>query len=142
MKTRNTKKTSTVILTLIITVVLVTAIIITIMMLMKKSKQEQIGNNGGITEQVASTSNFHENGWDASIVAEIKDGVPVPTGFKYISGDKKTGLVVQNAETGKMYVWIPYSKNTANEENKQTLINEYFKGKENAYINPDKLAEI
>lgn len=142
MKTRNAKKTSTVIITLAVTVILVTAIIITMILLMKKPKQEQFGNQGGTTEQVANTGNFHENGWDASIVAEIKDGVPVPQGFQYVSGDKKSGLIVQNMTNGKMYVWIPYLESTANEEAKRTRINEFFKEKENIAINPDKLAEI
>lgn len=144
MKSRTSKKTSTVIITLAIAVILVTAVIITIIMLMNKPKQGQVGNAGGNgTSQVASTGNFHENGWDASIVAEIRDGdVPVPVGFQYVSGDKKTGLIVQNPENGKMYVWIPYSDTSMNDEEKQKVINEYFKDKDNAYINPDKLAEI
>jgi len=148
MKARTSKKTSTVILTLAIAVILVTAIIISIIML-TKPKQEQVGKvgNNGTTTQVASTGNFHENGWDASIVAEVRDGnVPIPVGFQYVSGTKDTGLVIKNEETGKLYVWIPYGNNTNYTEeqnaNVEKIIQETFQNKENVMVNPDKLAEI
>ena len=115
MRTRGPKKTSTVIITLTITVIIVTALIIGIMMLITKKEPVNIADNnqGSVTQEVA-TGKFYENGWDSSVVAEIRDGVPVPTGYTYVSGEKETGLIIQNEENGKQYVWIPYDEEVAN----------------------------
>lgn len=149
MRTRGPKKTSTVIITLTITVIIVTALIIGIMMLITKKEPVNIADNnqGSVTQEVA-TGKFYENGWDSSVVAEIRDGVPVPTGYSYVSGEKETGLIIQNEENGKQYVWIPYDEEVVSdealltEEEKSQEINSYFTEKENTSINPDKLAEI
>ena len=149
MRTRGPKKTSTVIITLTITVIIVTALIIGIMMLITKKEPVNIADNnqGSVTQEVA-TGKFYENGWDSSVVAEIRDGVPVPTGYTYVSGEKETGLIIQNEENGKQYVWIPYDEEVANtqeetaEETEILEVNNYFSEKENVSINPDRLAEI
>lgn len=149
MRTRGPKKTSTVIITLTITVVIVTALIIGIMMLIMKKEPVNIAdNNQGSVMQEVATGKFYENGWDSSVVAEIRDGVPVPTGYTYVSGEKETGLIIQNEENGKQYVWIPYDEEVASDETLLTdevkfqEIDTYFEGKEEVSINPDKLAEI
>ena len=44
-------------------------------------------------------------------IAEIRDGVPIPIGFKYKEGTKDTGLVIQD-EKGNEFVWVPATEST------------------------------
>ena len=44
-------------------------------------------------------------------IAEIKDGVPIPKGFKHKEGTKDTGLVIQDAK-GNEFVWVPATEST------------------------------
>ena len=44
-------------------------------------------------------------------IAEIKDGVPIPKGFKHKEGTKDTGLVIQD-EKGNEFVWVPATEET------------------------------
>ena len=44
-------------------------------------------------------------------IAEIKDGVPIPKGFKHKEGTKDTGLVIQD-EKGNEFVWVPATEST------------------------------
>jgi len=143
MKAKSPKKTSTVIITLTLTVVIVTSIIIGVILLLKNANKSEIDGTG---IEVA-TGEFYDNGWDSSVVAEIKEGnVPIPVGFEYISGEKDTGLIVKNTENGKKYVWVPYEANPTQdemtEESINYTINNLFEGKEAVSTNPDKLAEI
>lgn len=146
MKTRNRKQTKTVIITLSITAIIVTALIITAMFFIMKPKSVDLAdkNQGGSNQGETTQSKFYENGWDSSVVAEIKEGeVPVPVGFEYVSGQKDTGLIIKNTETGKQYVWVPYQESYEDKENATaTTTEEYFKEKTNTTISADRLAEI
>jgi len=80
----------------LITVVII-AIILTSFMYFTKTKEE-----------VATISKeYHENGWDKEIVAMIKENIPVPVGFEFVTGSKDEGFIIKNSETEKQYMWIP-----------------------------------
>ena len=49
------------------------------------------------------------------------DGVPIPKGFVYKEGTKETGLIIINKEDENEFVWVPKSKEEAEED----LKNEY-----------------
>jgi len=78
--------------------VIVIAISILVFMYITKTRDEEI-------ETISKE--FYENGWDKDIVAMIKEDIPVPVGFEYISGKKDDGLIIKNSNTGKQYMWIP-----------------------------------
>ena len=64
------------------------------------------------SEVTGNTSNSEtvKEEWKNTI-AEVKDGVPIPKGFKYKEGTKDTGLVIQD-EKGNEFVWIPATEST------------------------------
>ena len=45
-------------------------------------------------------------------MADVRDGVPIPKGFKYKEGTKDTGLVIQQDEKGNEFVWVPATEST------------------------------
>lgn len=64
----------------------------------------------------------YENGYLKEYVKEIKDEtVPIPYGYSYVSGQKDSGLIIQDDETKQTYMWIPY-----NEEAEVENIDEYY----------------
>ena len=42
-----------------------------------------------------------------SKVTYTDEGVPVPSGFKVVTGTKTTGLVIENETEGSQFVWVP-----------------------------------
>ena len=46
-------------------------------------------------------------GNDVSKVTYTDEGVPVPAGFKVVTGKKDTGLVIENETEGSQFVWVP-----------------------------------
>ena len=42
-----------------------------------------------------------------SKVTYTDEGVPVPAGFKVVTGTKDTGLVIENETEGSQFVWVP-----------------------------------
>jgi len=42
-----------------------------------------------------------------SKVTYTDEGVPVPVGFKVVTGTKDTGLVIENETEGSQFVWVP-----------------------------------
>ena len=44
------------------------------------------------------------------------DGVPIPKGFVYKEGTKETGLIIINKEDENEFVWVPKSKEEAEED--------------------------
>ena len=60
-------------------------------------------------EVIGNTSNVKEEWQDT--IASVKDGVPIPIGFKYKEGTKDTGLVIQD-EKGNEFVWVPATEST------------------------------
>ena len=48
------------------------------------------------------------------------DEVPVPKGFVYKEGTKETGLIIINKEDGNEFIWVPKSKEEAEEDLKVT----------------------
>ncbi len=65
------------------------------------------------SEVTGNTSNSEtvKEEWKNTI-AEVKDGVPIPKGFKYKEGTKDTGLVIQQDEKGNEFVWVPATEST------------------------------
>ena len=45
-------------------------------------------------------------------IAEVKDGVPIPKGFDYVTGTKDTGLVIKDQDTENEFVWVPATEST------------------------------
>jgi len=68
----------------------------------------QFNQKEEITE--LASKEYYSNGWCAKIVSKIIHDVPVPVGFTYIEGDKKTGLIIKNDNTNEEYMWIPYEE--------------------------------
>jgi len=62
----------------------------------------------GISEIFESNGQYYSNGWEKAIVSEIIHDIPIPVGFTYVEGDKKTGLIIKNNNTNEEYMWIPY----------------------------------
>ena len=60
-------------------------------------------------EVIGNTSNVKEEWQDT--IASVKDGVPIPIGFKYKEGTKDTGLVIQD-EKGNEFVWVSATEGT------------------------------
>lgn len=67
-------------------------------------------NNGEIFGIIGTNKEHNSNGWKTEIVAEIKDGVPIPVGFCYEEGTKSEGLIIKDKITDTKYMWIPYKK--------------------------------
>ena len=44
--------------------------------------------------------------WKATIADATEEGVPIPKGFKYVTGTKETGTVIEDS-IGNQFVWIP-----------------------------------
>ncbi len=65
------------------------------------------------SEVTGNTSNSEtvKEEWKNTI-AEVKDGVPIPKGFKYKEGTKDTGPVIQQDEKGNEFVWVPATEST------------------------------
>jgi len=68
----------------------------------------------GITEVIGNKENYYSNGWEKAIVAEIRHDIPIPVGFTYVEGDKKSGLIIKNDNTNEEYMWIPYVEDAGN----------------------------
>ena len=60
-------------------------------------------------EVIGKTSNVKEEWQDT--IASVKEGVPIPKGFKYKEGTKDTGLVIED-EKGNEFVWVPTTEGT------------------------------
>ena len=82
---------------------------------------ETLVADGPKTDKQKYEEAFHENGWDRDIVAEIKEEVPIPNGFEYVSGKKETGFIIQDKATSQKMMWIPYDENVELEN-----IDEYY----------------
>jgi len=85
-----------------------------------------------IAEVVNPNKEYHSNGWSTAIVDKIvEEDVPVPVGFSYEAGEKETGIVIRDKETGEKYMWIPTSAETENVEINTTLETSNKGSKEN-----------
>ena len=75
-------------------------------------------------------TNYLADTSSSKVVKEMRGEVPVPLGYNYVSGDKNTGLIVQDETTNNKYMWIPYSevKEDANVDNgtysKESFVND------------------
>lgn len=76
-------------------------------------------------------TNYLADTSSSKVVKEMRGEVPVPLGYNYVSGDKNTGLIVQDETTNNKYMWIPYSevKEDANVDNGTYLNNMTDEGK-------------
>ena len=70
---------------------------------------------------VRFNENFYENGWSKKLIDNItEEGVPIPSGFNYITGSKDTGVIVEDGENNK-FMWVPYDEN-----NNTINVDEYY----------------
>ena len=65
----------------LIAVITITTILASIMYITKTRDEE--------VETIANE--FHSNGWDKAIVSMIKEDIPVPVGFEFVTGNKNEG---------------------------------------------------
>ena len=66
---------------------------------------EDNGENDSSSDNLGDNSSEEEQ--NPNIASYIEGGVPIPVGFKYITGEKDTGVVVQNEADGSEFVWVP-----------------------------------
>ena len=72
-----------------------------------------------MTEKTAKIENL---GMDTRIISTLtEDGTPIPNGFSYVQGNKKTGIIVKSNENEIKYLYVPYN------ENVKELPSEYYK---------------
>ena len=48
---------------------------------------------------------------DGTKVKSIEQGVPIPVGYSYVTGEKNTGVVIQDDTTSDQFVWVPVLQN-------------------------------
>ena len=48
---------------------------------------------------------------DGTKIKSIEHGVPIPVGYNYVTGEKNTGVVIQDDTTSDQFVWVPVLQN-------------------------------
>ena len=48
---------------------------------------------------------------DGTNIKSIEHGVPIPVGYSYVTGEKNTGVVIQDDDTRDQFVWVPVLQN-------------------------------
>ena len=48
---------------------------------------------------------------DKTIIESIEHGAPIPVGYSYVTGEKNTGVVIQDDTTSDQFVWVPVLQN-------------------------------
>ena len=48
---------------------------------------------------------------DGTNIKSIEHGAPIPVGYSYVTGEKNTGVVIQDNTTSDQFVWVPVLKN-------------------------------
>ena len=48
---------------------------------------------------------------DGTNIKSIEHGVPIPVGYSYVTGEKNTGVVIQDDTTSDQFVWVPVLQN-------------------------------
>ena len=48
---------------------------------------------------------------DGTNIKSIEHGAPIPVGYSYVTGEKNTGVVIQDDDTSDQFVWVPVLQN-------------------------------
>ena len=48
---------------------------------------------------------------DGTKIKSIEHGAPIPVGYSYVTGEKNTGVVIQDDTTSDQFVWVPVLQN-------------------------------
>ena len=48
---------------------------------------------------------------DGTNIKSIEHGAPIPVGYSYVTGEKNTGVVIQDDTTSDQFVWVPVLQN-------------------------------
>ena len=48
---------------------------------------------------------------DGTKIKSIEHGAPIPVGYSYVTGEKNTGVVIQDDTTSNQFVWVPVLQN-------------------------------
>ena len=56
------------------------------------------------------SDNYYDNGWSKEVVAEIKNDIPIPTGFSCEKEIDDDTIIIKD-EQGNEYLWVPYDEN-------------------------------
>ena len=48
---------------------------------------------------------------DGTKIKSIEHGVPIPVGYKYVEGEKNTGVVIEDETSKDQFVWVPVLQN-------------------------------
>ena len=48
---------------------------------------------------------------DGTKIKSIEHGAPIPVGYYYVTGEKNTGVVIQDDTTSDQFVWVPVLQN-------------------------------
>ena len=48
---------------------------------------------------------------DGTNIKSIEHGAPIPVGYSYVTGEKNTGVVIQDNTTSDQFVWVPVLQN-------------------------------
>jgi len=119
------KRSKKIVLMLIITVMIAISILL-FFMFRGETINTEVAKNNGEKESIESIQEkLEEKSWHNSIVNDIvEDDIPVPVGYKYLQGDKNTGLVIEEIDSQSKYLFIPY------QENLTTDMSQYFENAE------------
>jgi len=99
-----------------LTIVIIITAVLASFMYITKTKDKEV---------VSIAKEFYKNGWDKDIVAMIKEDIPVPVGFEYVTGSKNEGFVIKSLDTEKQYMWIP-AKELSELNNASNYFNESY----------------
>ena len=133
MKKRNDRGIALIIFALIIVAVLAIAFTAIYFIFYKTSNvSESITPSGTQVSKVEEK--LDEKVWDKRIISDLtQDEIPIPNGFTYLQGDKRTGLIIKATESENLWLFIPYDENASND------VNDYYKKASN-YTEMDFIA--
>lgn len=72
-------------------------------------------------------SEYYDNGWSKSVIGEVKNNIPIPSGFT-CTAEVKDNTVIISDDNGNEYLWIPY-QNDVDEEKYEEQVNKYYGNK-------------
>lgn len=116
---KNNKGITLIAFAIIIFIILAVAFT-TIWFIFRKDSGEEVGvvqnNSSWTTEQ--QIEKLKEKGMDTRIVSNMTtDEVPIPDGFSYVQGTKKTGIIIKSNEYEIEYLFIPYNDTISDDVN-------------------------
>ncbi len=81
------------------------------------SIEDYLNNNPMSTIKINIKINMEVTHQDTAVTADgtkinaIEHGAPIPVGYSYVTGEKNTGVVIQDDTTSDQFVWVPVLQN-------------------------------